>query len=131
MPRGAAPTAFEARKREAEALRARFQSCDEGLRLAMTLPDVAVRETITRQSADLGAAAARRPQQHAGRPPDAAGRDAARRRGVRGVQQGTGGRRRHARASARCATRCINERYQALSKKFLKELRSQALIEYK
>ena len=32
VPRGAAPTAFEARKREAEALRARFQSCDEGLR---------------------------------------------------------------------------------------------------
>ena len=56
VPRGAAPTAFEARKKEAEALRARFQSCEEGLRSAMALPDVAVRETITRQSADLGEA---------------------------------------------------------------------------
>ena len=53
------PRCFEARKKDVEALRARFQSCDEGLRLAMALPDVAVRETITRQSADLGAAATR------------------------------------------------------------------------
>src|SRR5437764_2200917 len=40
VPRGAAPTAFEARKKDAEALRARFQSCDEGLRSALALPDV-------------------------------------------------------------------------------------------
>ena len=129
VPRGAAPTAFEARKKEAESLRARFQNCDEGLRLAMALPDVAVRETITRQSVDLGAAAARRAQQHAGRPADAARCDLAGRRDVRGLQQDSGGRRRHARASARCATTMFQERYQALSKKYLKELRSQALIE--
>ena len=35
---------YEARKKEAENLRARFQSCAEGLRLAMALPDVAVRD---------------------------------------------------------------------------------------
>jgi peptidyl-prolyl cis-trans isomerase SurA len=130
VPKGSAPTAFEARKRDAEALRARFSSCDEGLRIAMTLPDVVVRETITRQAADLA-------QQQRdllnntpiGRltPPDitpqgvevfavcskapAAGADSPARRALRDEM--------------------FNERYQALSKKFLKELRSQALIEYK
>src|SRR3989440_9533456 len=49
VPKGSAPTAYEARKRDAEGLRGRFTSCDEGLRIAMTLPDVVVRETITRQ----------------------------------------------------------------------------------
>src|ERR1043165_4613552 len=52
--RGAAPPAIEARKREAEGLRSRFQSCDEGMRAAMALPDVVVRDAITRQSAELG-----------------------------------------------------------------------------
>ena len=56
VPRGSAPAAFEARKREAESLRARFQSCSEGLRFAMALPDVAMREPITRVSTDLGQA---------------------------------------------------------------------------
>ena len=96
---------------------------------AMALPDVAVRETITRQSADLGAAAARRAQQHAGRPADPAGRDRAGRRAVRGLRQERGEGGEYAGASARRATDLYQERYQALSKKFLKELRSQALIE--
>src|SRR4051812_48908454 len=38
VPKGSAPTAFEARKRDAEGLRGRFTSCDEGLRIAMALP---------------------------------------------------------------------------------------------
>ena len=130
VPKGSASTAFEARKRDAEALRGRFTSCDEGVRIAMTLPDVVVREQIARQAADLA-------QQQRdilnntpiGRltPPDitpqgvevfavcgkapAAGADSPARRQVRDEM--------------------FNERYQALSKKFLKELRSQALIEYK
>ena len=106
VPRGAAHRRLEARKREAENLRARFQSCDEGLRLAMGLPDVAVRETITRQSVRSRPAAARRAQQHAGRPADAAGRDLAGRRAVRRLQQDRGERRRDPRPSARCARPC-------------------------
>jgi peptidyl-prolyl cis-trans isomerase SurA len=50
---GAAPQLMEARRREAEALRARFQNCDEGLRLARGMRDVAVREPILRSSADV------------------------------------------------------------------------------
>jgi peptidyl-prolyl cis-trans isomerase SurA len=128
VPRGAAPGAFEARKKEAESLRGRFQTCNEGLRQAMTLPDVVVREAITRQSTDL-------PQQQrdllnntpVGKltPPDvtaqgvevfavcrktpAVGGDTPREREVRDTM--------------------YQERYQALSKKYLKELRAQALIE--
>jgi peptidyl-prolyl cis-trans isomerase SurA len=128
VPRGAAPGAYEARKKEAESLRGRFQSCNEGLRQAMTLPDVVVREAMTRQSTDL-------PQQQrdllnntpVGKltPPDvtsqgvevfavcrktpAVGGDSPREREVR--------------------DNMYQERYQALSKKYLKELRAQALIE--
>ena len=130
VPKGSAPAAFESRKRDAEALRSRFASCEEGLRIAMTLPDVVVREPITRASADIA-------QQQRDilngtaighlTPPDitpqgvevfavcnkaaAAGADSPARRQLRDEM--------------------YNERYQALSKKFLKELRSQALIEYK
>jgi peptidyl-prolyl cis-trans isomerase SurA len=128
VPRGSAPGAYEARKREAENLRARFQNCSEGLRVAMGLPDVAVRETISRQSVDLGQ------QQREvlnntplGRltPPEvtsqgvetfavcqknaAVGGDTPRERELRDTM--------------------YQERYQAISKKYLKELRSQALIE--
>ena len=127
VPRGAAATVVDARKREADALRARFQSCDDGLRAAMTLPDVAVRDAITRQAADF-AQAQREVLNNTpvGRltPPDV-------------TQQGvelfavcsktpaagdTPGKR-----EARDAL--YQERFQAMSKKFLKELRSQALIE--
>lgn len=52
-PRGAADAVIEGRKREAEALRARFQDCDEGIALARGLRDVVVREIIRRNSADL------------------------------------------------------------------------------
>jgi peptidyl-prolyl cis-trans isomerase SurA len=53
VPRGAGDGVFEARRREAEALRARFQGCAEGVRLARGLRDVAVRPLITRTSADF------------------------------------------------------------------------------
>jgi peptidyl-prolyl cis-trans isomerase SurA len=55
VPRGAGDTAFEGRRREAEGLRNRFQNCDDGLRLARGLRDVAVRDPITRSSAELTA----------------------------------------------------------------------------
>ena len=128
-PRGAAPAVIEARKREAEALRSRFQSCDDGLRGVMGLPDVVVREVITRQSSDLGQ------QQRdvlnntpVGRltPPDIT---------MQGVEvfavcskapaSGESASKREVRDAL------YQERFQAMSKKYLKELRAQALIEYR
>lgn len=55
VPRGSPATLIEARKREAEALRNRFQDCESGVAFARALRDVAVREPIRRNSADLSA----------------------------------------------------------------------------
>lgn len=127
VPRGAAPATVEARKREAESLRARFQSCDEGLRTAMALPDVAVRDQITRQSVDLAQAQRdvlnNTPIGHL-TPPDVT---------VQGIEvfavcdKKTAAGETPGKREVR--DELYQERYQALSKKYLKELRSQALIE--
>jgi peptidyl-prolyl cis-trans isomerase SurA len=53
VPAGSAAAAFEDRKREAEGLRNRFRSCDDGLPFARALRDVAVRDQIIRSSADV------------------------------------------------------------------------------
>jgi peptidyl-prolyl cis-trans isomerase SurA len=53
VPRGSPENAYDARKKEAEALRARFQSCEEGIAAARTLRDVTVRDEITRSSLDV------------------------------------------------------------------------------
>lgn len=55
VPRGSPATVFAARSKEAEALRGRFQGCEEGLAFARSLRDVTVRDPITRSSADLAA----------------------------------------------------------------------------
>jgi peptidyl-prolyl cis-trans isomerase SurA len=53
VPSGSPPAVIEAKRHEAENLRSRFTSCKEGLALARSLRDVAVREPITRSSGDL------------------------------------------------------------------------------
>jgi peptidyl-prolyl cis-trans isomerase SurA len=56
VPHGSAPTAFEARKKDAEALRGRFENCEQGIPFARSLTDVAVRDPIYKTSTDVGAA---------------------------------------------------------------------------
>jgi peptidyl-prolyl cis-trans isomerase SurA len=56
VPRGSAAPVIEGRTREAESLRSRFQTCDEGLPVAKAIRDVAVRNPITKTSADLAPA---------------------------------------------------------------------------
>jgi len=53
VPRGSPDAAYESRKRDAEALRARFANCDDGISFARALPDVAVRDQVSKYSADL------------------------------------------------------------------------------
>jgi peptidyl-prolyl cis-trans isomerase SurA len=53
VPRGAPDTAYEARKRDADALRGRFANCTDGIPFARGLPEVAVRDPINKSSADL------------------------------------------------------------------------------
>jgi peptidyl-prolyl cis-trans isomerase SurA len=55
VPRGSPPAILEARRRDAEALRARFQNCEEGIPFARTTHAV-VRDQVTRSSADLAPA---------------------------------------------------------------------------
>ena len=128
VARGAPPATYEARKHEAEGLRNRFQGCAEGLRIAMALPDVAVRATIKKSSSDLGQTQ----------------RDALNNTPVgkltpaevtpQGVELFAVCDKKPSTDTDTPAKReardtVFQERYQALSKKYLKELRSQALIE--
>lgn len=53
VPRGSPDTAFEARKKDADALRGRFDGCSTGIPFARALREVAVRDPIVKFSADL------------------------------------------------------------------------------
>jgi peptidyl-prolyl cis-trans isomerase SurA len=53
VPPGSPEPVIEARRKDAEALRGRFRGCEEGIPLARTLRDVAVRDQVVRSSSDL------------------------------------------------------------------------------
>ena len=55
VPPGSPEAFVDGRKREAEALRGRFQGCEEGIAFARALKDVAVRDQVIRSSADMPA----------------------------------------------------------------------------
>jgi peptidyl-prolyl cis-trans isomerase SurA len=55
VQRGSAPAVLEARRKEAEALRARVQTCQEANGFFKTMQNAAIRETVTKTSADLPA----------------------------------------------------------------------------
>jgi peptidyl-prolyl cis-trans isomerase SurA len=129
VPRGASDAAIESRRREADALRTRFQNCDDGVKLARGLKDVAVREPLTRSSADLGAKLRELLDgMEIGRltPPDIT---------PQGVEvfalcakkqaKGDTGAERDVREEL------FGERFQAQGKKYLQELRRSAMIETK
>jgi peptidyl-prolyl cis-trans isomerase SurA len=53
VPRGSAPAAVEARQKEAEALRSRVQTCDDANAFFKSMQNAAIREAVTKTSADL------------------------------------------------------------------------------
>jgi peptidyl-prolyl cis-trans isomerase SurA len=53
VPSGSSATVIESKRREAENLRGRFVTCNEGLAMSRALRDVAVREPLSRSSSDL------------------------------------------------------------------------------
>ena len=55
VPRGSAPAAVEARHKEAEALRSRVQTCDEANAFFKSMQNAAIREAVTKTSADIPA----------------------------------------------------------------------------
>ena len=56
VAKGSAPAIFEARNKEAEALRSRVQTCDEANSYFKSMQNAAIREIVTKTSADIPAA---------------------------------------------------------------------------
>jgi peptidyl-prolyl cis-trans isomerase SurA len=127
VARGSPPQVFDARVKELEGLRARFQTCEEGIPMARAVRDVAVREPITRSSLDIPAQQRevldKTPVGHL-TPPDIT---------LQGVEtfavcakDQVGGETPEKREMREKLT---NERFQAQAKRYLKELRRSAMIE--
>jgi peptidyl-prolyl cis-trans isomerase SurA len=53
VPRGSAPAAMELRRKEAEALRSRVQTCDEANAYFKSMQNAAIREAVVKTSADI------------------------------------------------------------------------------
>ena len=129
VPKRAPQSTIDARRNEAEALRTRFQSCDQGLRFARGLKDIAIREQIVKSSADL--------------PP--ALHEMLERTGVgpltnpettpNGIEVFAICEKRETKTDAPAVRQVrqemFKEQFQAKSKRFLDQLRRQALIEMK
>jgi peptidyl-prolyl cis-trans isomerase SurA len=130
ISRGAAGEgAVETRRREAEALRARFTDCDSGISLARGMREVAVREPIRKSSADL-APALREILDNM-----QVGRLTAPEVTQHGVEVFALCGKRESKtdsiAKREAQNEIFSEKYQAAARKFLKEVRAQAMIEYK
>jgi peptidyl-prolyl cis-trans isomerase SurA len=55
VPRGSAPAIIEARVKEAESLRSRMQTCEEANSFFKSMPNAAIRDIVTKTSADIPA----------------------------------------------------------------------------
>jgi peptidyl-prolyl cis-trans isomerase SurA len=55
VSKGSAPAVIESRRKEAEALRARVQSCADANAMFRSMPNTAIREIVTKTSADIPA----------------------------------------------------------------------------
>jgi peptidyl-prolyl cis-trans isomerase SurA len=128
-PRGSAETLLRAKLQEADGLRQRFTSCDTGLRIARSMRDIAVREPVTRSSSDL-------PEQfrnllasielgHLTQPEPT----------DQGLQMFAVCNKRQTTADTpakrQAKEQIFNKRFEVESKRFLDEIRKQAMIEYK
>jgi peptidyl-prolyl cis-trans isomerase SurA len=129
VPRGSGKEVMAARKREADGLRTRFQNCDEGLRVARGLKDVAVREPINPTSGNLSAQLREvldnTPEGHLTAPETT-------RQGIelfalcskREITSELPGKRE-------LREKILQGQFEGQSKRYLKELRASAMIEYK
>jgi peptidyl-prolyl cis-trans isomerase SurA len=129
VPRNSPRDAAETRTREAEALRLRFTDCDTGIPLARGLRDVAVRDSIRKTSVDLAPVL----RELLDKTP--VGRLTAPEVTSQGVEVFALCAKKEAKsdsiAKREVQNELFSERFQTASKKFLKELRGQAMIEFK
>jgi len=127
VPRGSPPAEVEARRKEAEELRGRFQDCEGGIRLARALRHVAVRGSVVKGSAELP------PALRDMLAKTELGRLTAPELTPQGIEvyalcaklQSD-----NAPAKKEIRDQLFSEQFEGHSKRFLKELRSQAMIEY-
>ena len=130
VPRGSPDSLRESRRKEAEALRSRFENCDSGVRMARGMRDVAVRNSTVRSSADLSPALREILEKtELGRltPPEVT---------AQGIEVYALCRKEQSSAENTPEKRKVreemaSEQFQAQSKRYMKELRSQAMIEYR
>jgi peptidyl-prolyl cis-trans isomerase SurA len=130
VPRGSPPDVVEARRKEAESLRSRFQSCEEGITLARGIRYVAVRPPVHKTSSEL-------PQ---------ALRDILDKTEIgkltapETTQQGVElyavcdkkqANSEDAPAKKEARDELFKETFETLSKRLLKEIRGQAMVEYR
>jgi peptidyl-prolyl cis-trans isomerase SurA len=129
VPHNASPETAAARQREAEGLRNRFQSCDEGVKLAKGLRDVAVRDTVYRTSGDLTAQL----REILDKTPE--GRLTAPERTAQGIELYALCKKRQIASELpgkrEVREKMLQERFVEQGKRYLKELRTSAMIEYR
>jgi peptidyl-prolyl cis-trans isomerase SurA len=129
VARGANEATLDAKRREAENLRGRFVSCNEGLAMARALRDVAVREPLNRSSADLS------PQLRDLLGNMEVGRLTTPEVTAQGLQMYALCEKKESSSESPIKRQVREEifakRFEAEGKKFLEEIRKQAMIEYK
>ena len=129
IPRGASAGVLQAKRQEAENLRGRFTNCSQGLAMARALRDVAVREPVSRSSTDLA------PQLRDMLGAMEVGRLTSAEATPQGLQMFAVCAKKESTAESpakrQAREQIMNKRFEAESKKFLEEIRKQAMIEYK
>ena len=129
VPPGSSAAVVDAKRREAENLRGRFITCQEGLPFARALRDVAVREPISRSSSDLA------PQLRDVLGSIPVGHLTAPEPTEQGLQMFALCDKKDSKTDSplkrEMRQQLFAKRYEAESKKYLDEIRKQAMIEYK
>jgi len=129
VPRGSNEATVSAKRGMAENLRSRFVSCNEGLAMARALRDVAVREPITRSSADLS------PQLRELLGNMQVGHLTAPEATQQGLQMFAVCSKRETTSESplrrEVREQIFTKRFESESKKYLDEIRKSAMIEYK
>jgi peptidyl-prolyl cis-trans isomerase SurA len=129
VPSGSNEATIAAKRNEAENLRGRFVSCNEGLAMARGLRDVAVREPVTRSTADLS------PQLRDLLGNMQVGRLTTPEVTAQGLQMFAVCNKKESTSESplkrELREQIFTKRFESESKKFLDEIRKSAMIEYK
>jgi len=128
VPRGSAQDIIDARKKEAEALRARIQTCIEANAFFKSMQNAAIRESVTKTSADMPASLREildnTPIGHL-TPPEIT---------KQGVEMVVLCAREPTKVDTpkkrEIREKMFNEKFEAKSKSYLREIRGAAMIEY-